>query len=163
VSKRIALQIAPFSVVSEKFLEAVIEEQVSDWWHRHQSRLIIENVIRAHPSCVYMLSPQPNRADDRAYLGDLPLGLVYNVSCVMQSHLKSWCSDRQILFCAQPTETLTVDGLFTCDVFSIGSVKMEKNAPHDDGDRVHMNKDFGERVLRDVLILLGHDGRSLRE
>lgn len=161
VAIRIGKQLKTVHSLSSGFWNAIIAEQIDAWWEEQQARSLIESAIRAHPGQTYVFAPQPNRAEDPDYRQKAKvLADSITVNKAITGHLHRWCSERGILFCSQPPDTLIKNGLFTRAEFGVGSIKMEARTQHDIDDRTHMNAAYGDRILAEILAILATKARK---
>ncbi len=98
------------------------------------------------------LADQKNRIDPAGRIAADPAGVRAAVE-IFDDAFEAALAPHGVSLLRQPAETLGPDG-FTLPSFSRGSRRIANDAPHEDGDHLHMNGDYGALCLDAFLAAL---------
>jgi len=75
---------------------------------------------------------------------------------LLNSHIRAILRDVRVEYIPQPSDTITEDK-YTKREFCVHSVRLaaKLNCEHPADDYIHMNGQYGARVLRDIAVQLG--------
>lgn len=148
---------------SKSFVDAVLAEQISEWWERRLGRALMQDVTDAAPAKRFFYTTGPLVAENPEYLGKIEdTVLLRKVLDALNAHCAKWCEDRNISFYKQSEATLADNGVTTRFDFNTNSVTLGAGKPHPEDDFAHMNSSYGDIILADLFKLLEADRPAKR-
>ena len=110
--------------------------------------------LRADYDRRVLMSCMPLKSEDSGQFQGL--SITADDSNLLNSYISAILSDIRVEYVPQPSDTIC-DHKYTKREFCVHSVRLaaKLSCEHPADDHIHMNKQYGERVLRDIAVKLG--------